>query len=314
MTRFGRTGFEVSELCLGTSSWGTQRHGETEAEGDARVAALGDRFFAGAWPSNIIDTSNIYGNSRAEGLVGRSIAGASGQRERFILQTKLDRDVGTGDFSAGQMWRSLEQSLDRLGTDRVDVLFLHDPNDFGFEASMAAGGPVEALLEMRSQGLASAIGISDGPLAILNSFVKTGAFDALITHNRFTLIDRSADQLLDLATSLDMAIENAAPFGGGILTGAPALAGTYGYLPVRRDVTESVASMARACDAAGVPLAAAALQFSLRDTRIHTTIVGASSTGRFARFHELSRVDIPGELWLELEALAPDFELDSLLN
>ena len=313
MIEYGRTGFEVSELCLGTSNWGPLRVGETESDRDARIGALGRDFFSGTWPVTFIDTSNIYGDSQAEGLIGRSLAEAGGLPGGFVLQTKLDRDVATGGFSADQMWRSLEQSLERLGLDRVQVLFLHDPNDFGFGASMAPGGPVEALVAMKDQRLTASIGISDGPVDTLAKFVETDVFDALITHNRYTLVDRSASALLDFATAHRMGVTNAAPFGGGILTGDPRFAGRYGYLPAPPSVETAVAAMAAACHAAGVPLAAAALQFSMRDPRIHSTVVGASSVERFEEVLAFSRTPIAGALWDELDSLAPTFALDSLL-
>lgn len=302
---FGTTGFDVTPLCIGTSSWGPKRAGESAEQGDARVGALADAFFDGSLGSNFIDTSNIYGDSESEVFVGQAMSRAGGLGPNRVLQTKLDRDTRNGDFDAEQMWRSLDQSLTRLGVDRLQVLYLHDPENIGFEAAMAEGGPVSALLEMKRQGLAVSIGISGGPVGMLQRFVETGLFDALVTHNRFTLVDRSADALLAASAARGLGVTNAAPFGAGVLTGDPRFAGSYGYAPIRPAVRASVEAMSAACESFGVPLAAAALQFSMREPRIHSTIVGASSLDRARESLDWAAAVVPDGLWPVLESLVP---------
>jgi D-threo-aldose 1-dehydrogenase len=302
---FGSTGVSVMPLALGTSGWGPLRSGESPADRDARIGALADAFFAGSLPTNLIDTSNMYGDSESEGLIGQALTRASGLRAGQVLQTKLDRRMSDDTFDGAQMWRSLEESLDRLGVDRVQVLYLHDPEVIGFEAAMAPGGAVEALLEMKSRGIAKSIGISGGPVGMLQKFVETGHFDALITHNRYTLVDRSADALLDAATARNMGINNAAPYGGGILTGEARFAGQYGYRPIRPATQAAVDAISRLCRGANVSLAAAALQFSLRDPRIHSTIIGATSLARLEDTEREAAEEIPEALWAEFDSVAP---------
>jgi D-threo-aldose 1-dehydrogenase len=315
-TAFGRTGFEVTGLSVGTSSWGTPRAGESTLDSDARVMEMATAFASGTLPANFLDTSNIYGGSRSEELIGRAFAEKGGlaaaQASGLVIQTKLDRDVPTGDFSGDRMWRSLEESLARLGGDHLQVLHLHDPENIGFDAAMAPGGPVEALVAMKEQGIVDAIGISGGPVAMLQQFVETDHFDALVTHNRFTLVDRSAGALFDAATSRGVGITNAAPWGAGVLTGDPRFADTYGYRPITPEVRASVASMRDLCDDAGVSLSAAALQFSLRDPRVHATIVGVSTLARLESAIDDATTAIPADLWAELDAVAPKgFALDA---
>jgi D-threo-aldose 1-dehydrogenase len=119
---YGSTGIRVSALCLGTSSWVRPREDESAAQ--RRITDLA-RATADS-PITFVDTSNIYGGGVSEELIGdlfrQGIWGDS-----IVLQTKVDRDVATGDFSASQMWRSLEQSLERLDIGRIPVLFIHDP-------------------------------------------------------------------------------------------------------------------------------------------------------------------------------------------
>lgn len=302
---FGKTGVDVTPLCLGTSGWGPPGPGETLAHRDSRIDELADAFYAGELPTNFIDTSNMYGNSESEALIGRARTRAGTPGERIVLQTKLDRDLNDDSFSAQQMWRSLEQSLERLGVDQVQVLYLHDPQVIGFEASMAIGGPVEALLQMKERGIAGSIGISGGPVAMLQQFVETDAFDALVTHNRYTLVDRSANRLLDTAHHKGIGITNAAPYGGGILTGDPRFSGLYGYRPILPLVQAAIDGVAGLCADAQVTMSAAALQFSMRDPRIHSTIIGVTSRRRLDDTLREANERIPESIWAELDVFVP---------
>ncbi len=311
--RFGRTGYDVTPLCIGTGSWGAARDGESQAEGDERIAEMANPFAARALPLNFLDSSNIYGGGRSELLVGRGLsaahatladpgAGAAG----IVIQTKLDRDVDSDDFSADRMWRSLEESLERLGVDHLQILHLHDPDSIGFDAAMADGGPVSALVAMKEQGIVSSIGISGGPVGMLQQFIETDLFDALITHNRWTLVDRSASALFDAATARDVGITNGAPYGAGILTGDPRFAGTYAYRPATPEVLNAVEGLQRVCDSFGVPLATAALQFSMRDERIHSTVVGVSSLPRLEAAIDDATATLPDDLWAALDEVVPE--------
>jgi D-threo-aldose 1-dehydrogenase len=306
---FGRTPFKVTPLALGTSSWGPRRPTESPAERTERIGEVADAFFARALPTNVIDTSNEYGRTDegdlSERLVGEAIVRASGVASDVVLQTKLDRDAETGSFSAARMWQSLEESLRRLGVDHIDVLYLHDPEaGGGFTEMMGPGGAVSALLEMKAQGITDAVGISGGPVEMLEQFVSTDLFDALITHNRFTPLDRSASRLLDEATRRGMGIANAAPYGGGILTGK-SQERTYGYLPLKQEAADALDDIRQLAKDADVQLGALALGFSLRDPRVHTTIVGASSTASWNRIvaDAEAAVTIPEESWQRLWTL-----------
>jgi D-threo-aldose 1-dehydrogenase len=226
--------------------------------------------------------------------------------------TKVDRDPATGEFTGERMWRSLEESMDRLNLPSIQVLFLHDPEHIGFEASMAQGGPVDALVAMKEQGLARSIGISGGPVPMLQRFVDLAVFDHLISHNRFTLIDRSAAELYASARDRGMGVVNAAPYGGGALSGRPGSEQRYGYRDAPALVREAIHAMSRACAASGVSLSAAALQFSMRSPLVDTTVIGASSLDRLGAAIDDAGADIPDRLWSDLDALAPaGFALDS---
>lgn len=254
-------------------------------------------------PFTFIDTGNDYGDGRSEQRIGAALA--RGRGSGMTVATKVDRDKRSGVFDGSRVRRSTEESLGRLGVDRVPLLHLHDPEHIGFDASMAAGGPVEALIRLRDEGIAASIGVAGGSATLLRRFVETGVFDVVQTHNRFTLLDRTSDTLISVATERGLGVINAAPYGGGLLSDVTGQVDSYGYRALADALRRARDAMRDACGRFGVPLAAAALQFSTRDPRIHTTIVGMSRPGRATSTRELLGVHVPDELWSELDALTP---------
>jgi D-threo-aldose 1-dehydrogenase len=134
-------------------------------------------------------------------------------------------------------------------------------------------------------------------------------FEVLITHNRWTLVDRSAGDLLDEAGALGVGVVNGAPFGGGILAKGSGTCHTYAYEPADGEMLRRIRAMEAVCAAHGVPIAAAALQFSMRDPRITSTIVGISRPERVDETVRLANLRLPQQLWEALEPLAAPKEL-----
>ena len=148
----------------------------------------------------------------------------------FVLATKVDADPDTGDFSGERVKRSAAESLRRLGLDRVQLMYLHDPEfHLTFAEAMAPGGAVAALAALRDQGVLGHLGVAGGQLQMLADFIGTGVFDVVLSHNRFTLIDRGAGPLMDDAARRGVAFVNAAPYGGGMLAKGPGAQPRYAY-------------------------------------------------------------------------------------
>ncbi len=299
---FGKTDLTVSSVCVGTSALGSfpAQYGY-EVDSEVAVATI-RRVFDG--PFNFIDTSNEYGGGDSERRIGQAIRENGGLPENFVLATKVDPTPGTADFSGDRVRRSVEESLERLGLDRLQLVYLHDPEKLSFEEGVEPGGPLEALIALRDQGVIDYIGVAGGPIELELKYLATEAFDVVISHNRFTLIDQSAEPLLDDAASRGVAFVNAAPFGGGMLVKGPDAVPTYCYAPVSGETLARAKQMQRVVESYGVPLAAAALQFSLQDPRVGATIVGMSEPGRIDQTAKLSDWLIPNELWDELLPLA----------
>jgi D-threo-aldose 1-dehydrogenase len=287
---------ELRPLTLGAATIGGRT---AEPEASALAAAL-LRHRAGQ-----IDTSNNYADGRSEALLGAAIRDAGGLPPGTVVFSKVDRDPESGAFDGDRVRRSAEETLSRLGLDRLPLLQLHDPYTVSLAEATAPGGAVPALVALREEGIAGAIGIAAGPLDLLRGYVDTGAFDAVLSHNRFTLVDRDARPLFERARELGMAVLNAAPFGGGILAGTDRAAGRYAYRPAP---PELLAFLDRVRDLAArmsVEVAAAALHFSLRSPLVDSTVVGVSSRRRLEQLDALLASPPPAEFFAELDTLGP---------
>ena len=142
--------------------------------------------------------------------------------------------------------------------------------------------------------------MAGGPIDLMQRYIRTGAFAVVLSHNRYTLVDTSAEPLFAEAQERGVAVLNAAPFGGGVLAGGRASEGTYAYRDAAPEELARIDAIRAACERHDVPVAAAALQFSLRDPRIVSTVAGVSRPERVEKLVELARHPIPGELWDEL--------------
>ena len=292
----GSTGLEVTPLCVGTAPLGnTPLPYARDVPEDNAVATVRRVMDS---PINFLDTGNNYGD--AERRIGIVLSERGGIPSGFVLQTKVDRNMETNDFSGDRVRRSVEESLERLGLDRLGLVHLHDPENISFDEGVAPGGPLEALQALKEEGVIAHLGVAGGPIDLLQRYIRTGAFSVVLTHNRFSLIDQSADPLFEEAGELGVAALNAAPFGGGMLAGAPHAQGYYNYRKAGPEILARVEALRAACDRHDVPLAAAAVQFSTRDPRIVSTVVGVSKPERVDRLVELARTPIPPELWDEL--------------
>ena len=305
----GSTGFSVSPVCVGCAPLGNMPKTFEYSVSEQRAFETLRAVFGS--PLNFLDTAASYGDGESERRIGEALEAIGGLPQGCVLATKADRDPKTGNFSGDQMRRSVERSLRLLGLDRLQLVHLHDPEYLDepgrepFEYMMAPGGPVEVLVGLKEEGIIEHLGIAGGPVELLIRFVKTGLFETVITHNRYTLVNRTAEPLLDLAVRRGVAVLNAAPYGSGILAKGPDAYTRYEYREAPQELVERVRKMEGVCKEFGIPLAAAALQFSMRDPRVVSTIVGISRPERVEQTLDLATHPVPDELWPTLDALAP---------
>jgi D-threo-aldose 1-dehydrogenase len=297
----GGTALSVSPLCVGCAPLGDMPETfdfsvDEERAGETLKAVLESRI-------NFLDTAASYGDGESERRIGGVLEEIGGLPEGIVLATKADRDLTTGDFSGEQMRRSVERSLRLLGMESLQLVYLHDPEHESFEHMMAPGGPVEVLKGIEEEGLIQHLGVAGGPIDLMIRFVETDLFEAVISHNRYTLVNRTADPLFDVAAERGIAALNAAPYGSGILAKGPDAYARYEYSEAPTEMVEQVRAIQDACREFDIPLAAAALQFSLKDPRIVSTIVGMSRPERVKQTLDLATHPIPAELWERIDAL-----------
>jgi D-threo-aldose 1-dehydrogenase len=303
---FGKTPIRVTPLCIGCAPLGNMPDSFAyEVAEEQALATLRACFQS---PINFLDTAAMYGDGESERRIGLVLSELGGVPPGYIVATKADRDMKTGDFSGEQIKRSIERSIKLLGMDYLPIVYLHDPEHARFEDIMAPGGATEVLLKFKEQGVIGHVGMAGGPVDLMIRYVETGAFEAVITHNRYTLLNRSAEPLLDLGVRMGIAVLNAAPYGSGILAKGPDAYPRYAYQSADAEVVERVRKMNALCERFNVPLAAAALQFSLHDQRVISTIIGLSRAERLAQTVELAHTPIPNELWPLLDAVGYSME------
>jgi D-threo-aldose 1-dehydrogenase len=292
----------IPKICFGTSSLSsmpdTYGYEVSPERAHETVRAIFDSSV------NFLDTSRLYGFGRSEERIGDVIRERGGLPKNFVVSTKLDRDPNTNKFDAGEARRSLEESLKALNLDRVHLLHLHDPEHARSLAEVTGkDGALPALLKMKEAGLCDAIGLAAGTLEVMMPLLKDWEFDALITHNRFTLVNRNATPMIDFAASKGIAVLNAAPYAGGVLAKGSDSFQRYVYQKATAEMLDPVKRVEAVCAKHGVPPGAVALQFSMRDPRIASTICGVSKPERVKETLAWADWKIPAALWDELKSL-----------
>ncbi|MER6945665.1 aldo/keto reductase [Nonomuraea sp. NPDC000554] len=257
-----------------------------------------------AWQAGVryFDTAPFYGLGLSEQRMGRALRGRP--RAEYVLSTKVGRLVRPGpggpgifavsddrhvewDFTRDGVLRSVEESLARLGLDRVDILLVHDPDRHWPQALDEA---YPALADLRSQGVVRAIGVGMNQPRMLADFVRHADPDVLLAANQCTLLRRSAfDELLPLCRERAVPVVAAGLLHRGDLVTPPP------------DASPEVKRIAQACDEHGVPLTAAALQFPLRHPAVHSVLVGAHEPAQVTSDLRALEHPVPDGLWAALD-------------
>lgn len=305
MVTLGATGLQVTNLCLGAAPLAnmvdTFAYAVPEERALATVRAVLDS------PINFVDTAASYGDGESERRIGLVLKERGGLPPGIVLETKADRDLTTGEFSGDQMRRSVERSLRLLNVDKLHIVHLHDPEHTTFKAAMAPGGPVDVLRKMQDEGIIEHLGVAGGPIDMEIRYVETGLFQAVITHNRYTLLDQTAEPLLQIAYDRGLGVLNAAPYGSGLLAKGPDAYPRYHYQEAPPAMLDQTRKLDAACQRYGVSLRVAALHFSLRDPRVHSTILGMTRPERAQQAVTDALTPVPDALWEELDAMIVEY-------
>ena len=297
-TCIGRTDLKVPAICFGMAPLGdmpdTYGHVTAEDEAHATIRAA----FSSPFP--FIDTSRNYGIGKSEARVGAVIRELEGVPADAVISTKLDRDADNR-FTRSQARRSLQQSFEALSVDRVDILHVHDPEHCA-DVDEVVREAIPELFAMKEEGLCKAVGLAAGNVDVMMPILQEFPFDCIITHNRFTLVNRNADAMIDLARERGMSVLNAAPYAGGALAKGADAYGRYVYQEATEAMLDPIRRVEAICARHDTPTGAAALGLSLDDPRIASTLVGVSTPKHVERTIEWAGVEIPAALREELAA------------
>lgn len=314
--RVGRTDLHVTSLGLGTATLGGSRIPMTH---DQRLDVIKSGWDGGV---RYFDTAPFYGVGAAERAVGDALRDKP--RDDWVLSTKVGRllrphDSGGKtndgriaplpfeveyDYSYDGIMRSVEDSFQRLGLAKIDILFVHDIGVYqhGGEANAAhlkvlRESGYRALDELRRTGVVSAVGLGVNEKEVLIEVMKFGDWDAFLLAGRYTLLEQGPlDDLLPMCAARSTSIVVGGPLNSGILAGRD----TWNYTAAPPEIVTRVNSIRTVCDAHGVPLPAAALQFPLAHPSVAAIIPGPRATEEFEENSRLIRHPIPAALWADL--------------
>ena len=304
-TAVASSDLEIPSLCFGTSALGDMPQTYGYAVGEERALATLNAIFDS--PIGFLDTSRNYGAGRSEERIGAVIKARGGLPKGFVISSKLDRDMSTNFFDGDRAQRSLEESLKALNVSTIPLLHLHDPEyASNLQDVTKKGGALEILFRMKEQGLAQAVGLAAGRTDIMMPLMRDWDFDAIISHNRYTLLNRNGTDMFNLAKSRGMAVINAAPYASGILAKGAVQQPLFAYKPADDSIVSRVKAIEALCASHGVPVGAAALQFSMRSPLVASTICGVSTPERVQQTIDWANWLVPDQLWKELLALPFD--------
>ena len=310
-----RTGHRLTELGFGAAQLGNLfRETTDDASRQAVAAALDDglRYF---------DTAPHYGLGLSERRLGRSLESAP--RDSIVVSSKVGRllvespetadrldDDGfvvpattrrVWDFSRDGILRSVEASLARIGTDHLDIAYLHDPDEH-WDAASTTG--VAALVELREQGVVGAIGAGMNQSAMLTEFIRRTDVDVMMVAGRFSLLDQSAlEELLPLAQLRGVGIVAAAVYNSGLLSSERVdRSAHFDYGTAPAEVVDRAVAIAEVCARHGVSLPAAAIQYPLRHPAVVSVVTGMRTSDHVHSTVARYRAEIPEALWEDLDA------------
>ncbi|MEW6157398.1 MAG: aldo/keto reductase [Verrucomicrobiota bacterium] len=290
----GKTGLHLPVLSFGASSLGQEFRSVSLEEAIRSVHVALDCGL------NFIDTSPFYGRGTSEVLLGFALREIP--RERFLIGTKLGRyDLHHFDFSARRVIESVDVSLHRLGVDYLDICLCHDIEFV--EMQQIVDETLPALRKVRDQGKVRFIGISGYPMKLFKFVLDQTDLDVILSYNQYTLQNtRLADELIPYLKPRQIGIMNAGPFSARLLTNAP----LPKWLKEPAEVKAAARRAAEHCSRQGVDIAQLALQFSVANPDITTTIAGSANPENIRRWAEWVEKPIDSELLAEvLEIFRP---------
>ncbi|ABD55028.1 aldo/keto reductase [Jannaschia sp. CCS1] len=322
--RLGNGGLSFTKLGFGTAPFGNLYRAISDEDADAIL----DR----AWEAGVryFDTAPLYGLGLAETRLNRFLRGKD--RDSYVLSTKVgrllratapDKRDGFGkwfdvpartevyDYTYDGVMRSIEFSLERLGTHRIDMLFAHDIDlanhgsqqvlDAKLEELMAGG--YKALQELRDQGVIKAFGAGVNEWQPCQWLAERGDFDMFLLAGRYTLLEQEAlNSFLPLCEARGIGVVVGGAYNSGILATGPKPGAFYNYDPAPQDILDRVGRIEHICSQNGVRMVDAAFQFPLRHPSVVSVIPGGQGMDEMNSNIAAEAAQIPDQLWADLKA------------
>jgi len=291
--KLGKTGLEVSILSFGASSLGSVFRPIDDDEG---IRALHVALDLGV---NLIDCSPFYGITTAERVLGKALRGVP--RDKYVLATKVGRyGEEEFDFSAERVTASVDESLGRLGLEHIDIIQCHDIEYASLD--QIVDETIPALRRVQETGKARFVGITGFPLAIYPAIMDRIEVDTILSYAHYSLNDTTLAGLIPYLREKDVGIIGASPLSMGLLTNR----GTPDWHPATDEIKAGCAAAAAFCREQGLDIAQLAVQFSLRNPDIHSTLIGTANPDNMRR--NVEWLDAPYDEALiaaALDVLAP---------
>ena len=321
--RLGRTDVDISIVGVGTAFLGipevndaAQAYADMSQPFAGRVdRELGvEAVIAGIEAGcTVVDTAPLYLGTVAEEMIGEALRSRPGLRQQVTVTTKVGQLYGGVDHSRDAVLRHVEGSLQRLGLERFDVLYIHDAMGVPINEVMGADGALGALRQLQQEGVVKWVGTAANDPATNAEYIETGEFDAAVIPECWSLLNqRALERILPAAERHNVGLVGATPLERGLLATGPVPGTDYLARNFTQQVLDHVATIQALCADHGVSLNAVSLQWCTRHPQVAGTIPGARTPAEATANGEAGTVSIPEALWTYLEPLVKHWQVSQV--
>lgn len=313
--RLGRTEMRLPVVGIGTAFIGIPTQNDTAVEvdeGQRRLdEELGVRTLVAAIDAGctFFDTAVLYNRGLSESMIGEALRERPPAKDRITVTTKAGRSHSGYDFGFDAILRSVEQSLKRMGLDRLDIVYIHDAMGQPMDDVLSDEGALGALRHLQGQGIIKHVGAACNNPPTNLAYIKTGEFDAAVIADCWSLINHiAAREILAEAAKHDVGLVGATPLERSLLVTGPREDTRYLNRVFPQDCLDHVGKIQRLCARYDVPMLAVALQWCTRHRQVASVIPGARIPAEAESCLAAAELEIPDELWDELEPLLKHFD------
>ncbi|WP_309380997.1 aldo/keto reductase [Cerasicoccus frondis] len=312
----GRTGIEVPIVGLGTAFLGipTPNQGRFEyRDGPCQVdVSLGEQTVAAALDAGytFFDTAALYGRTKSESMIGKVFRQKPEQAAQCLVTTKVGRHYGSCDYSFDGIIRHVNEGLERLGLERLEIVYIHDAMDQPMREVMAKNGALGALRHLQKTGVVRYVGTAANNPATNIAYIESGEFDAAVIADSYSLLNQLAEErIFPAAEKHKVGLVVATPLERGLLATGPLDELIYHDRNFSVEVMRHAAQIKRLCDDYRVPMAAVSLQWVTRHPLVATTVPGARVPQEAVENWRAAEIEIPSALWADLMPLIQSWDL-----